>query len=134
MHMVKKRFSGKTQLLSVLFVHTKGRSHLEYVFGFFVQNLRKGVFDIEMKVTGFFQDLSVVSSMSLWLLQKIRLFFITWFRILVLCSAYLWHVSSELDAYKAYRRYIHTQGRDITLREFLLSRGHDTSNNHLDNS
>ncbi|GAI25175.1 unnamed protein product, partial [marine sediment metagenome] len=40
----------------------------------------------------------------------------------------------ELRLQRAYRRYIRTLGHDVTVKEFLLSRGGDTSNNHFDSN
>ncbi|MBA7528937.1 hypothetical protein ES705_21129 [subsurface metagenome] len=69
-----------------------------------------------------------------WLLQKIRLFFTVYFRLLDYAAVFLLEQVVELRLQRAYRRYIHTLGHDVTVKEFLLSRGGDTSNSHLDNN
>jgi hypothetical protein len=65
-----------------------------------------------------------------WLLQKIRLFFVIYLKLLGYAAIFLLEQVVELRLQRAYRRYIRTLGRDVTVREFLLSRGGDTSNSH----
>ncbi|MBA7530985.1 hypothetical protein ES705_23196 [subsurface metagenome] len=66
----------------------------------------------------------------MWLLQKIRLFFTVYFKLLDYASVFLLEQVVELRLQRAYRRYIRTLGHDVTVKEFLLSRGGDTSNSH----